>query len=147
MLSNSCRYGIRAIIYLANQPASAGKIGIKKISSDLGLPSPYLAKILQQLAKQKILSSSKGPHGGFSLLKDPKKITLLDIVTSIDGMDIFTDCVMHNGSCESVDDSQNKCPLHNDYEQIRKNLIKLFSNKTIYDLVIKVNNGVNLITI
>lgn len=147
MLSNSCRYGIRAIIYLANQPASSGKTGIKKISSDLGLPSPYLAKILQQLAKQKILSSSKGPHGGFSLLKDPKKITLLDIVTSIDGTDIFTDCVMHNGSCGSVDDSQNKCPLHNDYEQIRKNMIKLFSNKTIYDLVIKVNNGVNLITI
>jgi Rrf2 family protein len=146
MLSNSCRYGIRAIIYLANQPTSAGKIGIKKISSDLELPTPYLAKILQQLAKQKILSSSKGPHGGFSLLKDPKKISLLDIVTSIDGMDIFTDCVMHNGACVSVDDSQNKCPLHNDYELIRKNIIKLFSNKTIYDLVIKVN-GANLITI
>jgi Rrf2 family iron-sulfur cluster assembly transcriptional regulator len=146
MLSNSCRYGIRAVIYLANKPASAGKTGIKKISSDLELPNPYLAKILQQLVKQKILSSSKGPHGGFSLLKDPKKITLLDIVTSIDGTDIFTNCVMHNGSCKSVDDSKNICPLHKDYEQIRKNMMKLFSDTTIYDLVIKVN-GVNLITI
>ena len=103
MLSNSCRYGIRAVIYLASQPESKGKTGIKKISNDLNLPTPFLAKILQQLAKQKILSSSKGPHGGFSLLKDSRKITLLDIVNTIDGKDIFTNCVMHNGSCESVE--------------------------------------------
>ena len=52
-----------------NQPV---KQELKQISSDLDLPTPFLAKILQQLAKQKILSSSKGPHGGFSLLKDPQ---------------------------------------------------------------------------
>ena len=73
------------------------------ISKDLDLPTPFLAKILQQLAKQKILNSTKGPHGGFSLMKDPKKITLLDIVKTIDGEEIFTNCVMHNGTCRSVD--------------------------------------------
>jgi len=140
MLSNSCRYGIRAVIYIASQPDSAGKTGIKKISSDLGLPTPFLAKILQQLAKQKILSSSKGPHGGFSLLKDPRKITLLDIVNTIDGHDVFTHCVMHNGMCSGVENSQKKCPLHDDYEKPRAELINLFSNKTIYDLVIESDN-------
>lgn len=99
MLSNSCRYGIRAVIYLARQPKNSGKTGIKQISSDLDLPTPFLAKILQELAKQKILLSSKGPHGGFSLLKDPRKITLLDIVKSIDGDEFFTGCVMHSGPC------------------------------------------------
>ena len=102
MLSNSCRYGIRAVIYIASQPSEKGKTGIKQISKDLNLPTPFLAKILQQLAKQKILSSSKGPHGGFSLLKDPRKITLLDIVKTIDGKDIFTNCVMHNSTCRCV---------------------------------------------
>ncbi len=135
MLSNSCRYGIRAVIYLADQPGSAGKTGIKQISRDLNLPMPFLAKILQQLAKQKILSSSKGPHGGFSLLKDPKKITLLDIVNTIDGKDVFTNCVMYNGTCQSVEDGKKKCPLHDDYEKPRGELIALFTNKTIYDLV------------
>jgi Rrf2 family protein len=139
MLSNSCRYGIRAVIYLANQPLSAGKTGIKKISKDLNLPAPFLAKILQQLAKKKILSSSKGPHGGFSLLKDPQKITLLDIVNTIDGQDIFTSCIMHNGSCEGVEKDKMRCPMHEDYEKSRKDLIKLFSNRTIYELVIKSN--------
>lgn len=139
MLSNSCRYGIRAVIYLANQPLTNGKTGIKKISKDLNLPTPFLAKILQQLAKKKILSSSKGPHGGFSLLKDPRKITLLDIVNTIDGQDIFTNCLMHNGSCEGIEKDKVRCPMHEDYEKSRRELIKLFNNRTIYELVMKSN--------
>jgi Rrf2 family iron-sulfur cluster assembly transcriptional regulator len=146
MLSNSCRYGIRAIIYLAGQSLANGKTGIKKISSDLDLPTPFLAKILQQLVKQKILSSSKGPHGGFSLLKDPRKITLLDIVNTIDGNDVFTNCVMHKGSCEGVEKDKKHCPLHEDYEKTRDDLMKLFSSRTIYDLVKKADNS-ELITI
>ena len=141
MLSNSCRYGIRAVIYLANQPLSVGKIGIRKISNDLDLPTPFLAKILQQLAKQKILSSSKGPHGGFSLKKDSRKITLLEIVNTIDGKDVFTNCIIHNGSCECVEKDKKHCPLHKDYEKTRADLIKLFSSKTIYDLVKKLDNA------
>ncbi len=146
MLSNSCRYGIRAVIYLASQPLSSGKIGIKKISSDLDLPSPFLTKILHQLVKQKILSSSKGPHGGFSILKDPRQITLLDIVNTIDGYDTFTRCVMQHGSCEGIKTEGKHCPLHNDYEKSRKELIKLFSKRTIHELVIKSKN-IDLITI
>jgi Rrf2 family iron-sulfur cluster assembly transcriptional regulator len=146
MLSNSCRYGIRAVIYLASQPLLNGKTGIKKISNDLDLPTPFLAKILQQLAKQKILSSSKGPHGGFSLLKDPRNITLLDIVNTIDGYDIFANCVMHKGACGGAGTEKRRCPLHEDYEKTRLDLIKLFSYKTIFDLVKKVDAS-ELITI
>ncbi len=146
MLSNSSRYAIRAVIYLANKPLSNGKTGIKKISSDLNLPTPFLAKILQVLVRHKILLSLKGPNGGFSLMKDPREISLLDIVNAIDGTDIFTNCIMHNGSCLSSIETLNKCPLHDDYNKIRKNLIKLFSTRTIYELVKKTNKG-ELITI
>ena len=141
MLSNSCRYGIRAVIYLASQPTSSGKTGINKISSDLDLPQPFLAKILQQLVKKKILCSTKGPHGGFALLKDSKSITLLDIVNEIDGDEIFTNCVIHNSSCRCVDENKIPCTLHDDYSETRKNLINLFSKKTIYEFVEKANNN------
>lgn len=137
MLSNSCRYGIRAVIYLASQTTGESKIGIKQISNDLDLPMPFLAKILQQLAKQKILSSSKGPHGGFGLLKDPRNITLLDIVNTIDGYDTFTNCVMYKGTCEGVSMEKKICPLHDEYEKTRSELVKLFSDKTVYELVKK----------
>jgi Rrf2 family iron-sulfur cluster assembly transcriptional regulator len=141
MLSNSCRYGIRAVIYLASQPSGTNNVGIKQISADLDLPTPFLAKILQQLAKQKILSSSKGPHGGFSFLKDPRNITLLDIVNTIDGIDTFTNCIMHKGTCEGVTKENKICPLHDDYERVRSELIRLFSSKTIYELVEKSSNS------
>jgi Rrf2 family iron-sulfur cluster assembly transcriptional regulator len=141
MLSNSCRYGIRAVIYLASQQSGDFKTGIKQISNDLDLPTPFLAKILQQLAKQKILSSSKGPHGGFSLLKDPRNITLLDIVNTIDGYDTFTNCVMYKGTCEGVSMEKKICPLHDDYEKTRSELISLFSSKTIYELVNKADSS------
>lgn len=137
MLSNSCKYGIRAVIYIASQPPENGKTGIKKISKDLNLPTPFLAKILQLLARQKILKSLKGPHGGFSLQKDSRKITLLDIVKTIDGEEIFTNCIIHNTTCSYVDKHKIPCPVHDDYKKIRSDLINMFTNKTIHDLVRK----------
>ncbi len=137
MLSNSCRYGIRAIIYIASKQQGSNKTGIKQIAKDLDLPTPFLAKILQQLAKQKILKSLKGPHGGFSLLRDQKKITLLDIVKTIDGEEIFTNCIVHSRACTCVDKDKDPCPLHDDYAKVRSELIGLFSHTTVYDLVIK----------
>lgn len=135
MLSSSSKYGIRAVMYIASQPRNNGNIGIKKISEDLELPTPFLAKILQLLARQKILSSSKGPHGGFSLLRDPKKITILDIITAIDGNDIFDNCIIHNMPCKCVDEQKLRCPVHDDYLKVRNGILKLFTRKTIYSLV------------
>ncbi len=141
MLSNSCRYGIRAVIYIASQTFEKGKTGIKQISKDLDLPAPFLAKILQQLARHKILTSLKGPHGGFSLLKDPKEITLFDIVMTIDGEELFTNCVMHNGSCSSVRHEKKPCPLHNEYSRVRNDMMKLFKSRTIADIVKSTNKS------
>jgi Rrf2 family protein len=139
MLSNTSKYGIRAVVYLASQPDHNLKIGIKKISDDLQLPTPFLAKILQLLTKQKILSSTKGPHGGFSLLRDPRSITLLDIVTTIDGDDVFTNCILHNRPCRIIQKERIPCALHNDYIKLGKELMNLFRKKTIYSLVKSIN--------
>jgi Rrf2 family protein len=137
MLSNSCRYGIRAILYLASKDARNNKIGIRQISEDLELPTPYLAKILQNLVKHRILSSTKGPNGGFSLLRKPESITLLDIVKIIDGEEVLTNCIIHNGSCNSVRKSMKPCPVHDDYSKIRTELINMFKGKTIAEIVKK----------
>ena len=75
MLSNTCKYAIRAVIYLAVNDEDGKKIGIKQISKDLDIPTPFLGKILQSLAKQKLLKSTKGPHGGFSIGR-PAEVSL-----------------------------------------------------------------------
>jgi Rrf2 family protein len=145
MLSNSCRYGIRAIIYLAGKDPEH-KTGIKQIGADLELPTPFLGKILQQLAKQKILKSMKGPNGGFSILKDPREISIYDIVIAIDGEANFTDCIMHNGPCRCIDRTKKPCPIHDDYAKTRTELVELFKTRTVYDLVQKAMDP-NLVTI
>jgi len=83
MLSNTCKYALRALIYLGKFSEEDKRIGIKKISEDLGLSSPFLGKILQNLVKQKLLVSTKGPNGGFALAKDASEITLWDIVIKV----------------------------------------------------------------
>lgn len=141
MLSNSCKYGIRAVTYIASRPKGTGNVGLKEIADALGLPTPFLAKILQLLARQKILGSTKGPHGGFVLQKDPKEIRLYDIVKAIDGDDLFTNCVMHNHACKCSDTEKAPCLLHDEYTKIRVNLARLFTSKTIANVVRSVNSS------
>jgi Rrf2 family protein len=135
MLSNTCKYGIRAIIYLARNGRKGEKIGIKTISGDLDLPMPFLAKILQSLAKKKILVSSKGPNGGFALARKAGEIYLADVARAIDGEDVFSRCVLHNENCTSTDSSKTPCTMHYDYVKARKKIEKLFESKTVQQLV------------
>jgi len=133
MLSNTCKYALRSVIYIALNAKDNKKIGLKKISDDLNIPSPFLGKILQNLAKHKIISSTKGPNGGWGIQKDPKDITILEIYEIIDGLDYFTNCLIGVQSC--TDDPVNSpCPLHSKYSPIRKQVYDLFSSTTIYDL-------------
>lgn len=145
MLSNTCKYGLRAMVYIAGNSQDGKKIGIKQISSDLDLPMPFLAKILQSLAKQKLLLSSKGPNGGFSISRNPKDIYLLEVVKAIDGQDVFSKCVLHNDNCRSVDENKAACALHGDYVKQRRKIEKLFQSKTIYSLVSTAKNSEDIL--
>jgi Rrf2 family iron-sulfur cluster assembly transcriptional regulator len=131
MLSNTSRYAIRALIYLAIDD-SGKKIGIKKIAEDLDIPSPFLGKILQTLAKQKVLNSTKGPNGGFSISTKSQNLSLFEIIKIIDGNDLFDRCLISNKSCSEMEG--NPCTIHKHYESIRENLKTMFEGHTIGQL-------------
>jgi len=131
MLSNTCKYAIRAVLYLTINEEENKKIGIKKISEDLEMPTPFLGKILQVLSKNKLLNSTKGPHGGFSLGKDAKNISLLDIVEIIDGLDFFHNCVIGVRICEDDDEKKKLCPFHQELDPLRDKLYAQFKNLTV----------------
>ena len=114
MLSNTSKYAIRAVIYLALYAGEEKKIGIKQISKELSIPTPFLGKILQTLAKHKLLSSTKGPHGGFGLGKPADEITLIEIVDIIDGQDIFKKCMIRLEDCNEKE----PCSAHKKYGEI-----------------------------
>jgi Rrf2 family transcriptional regulator, iron-sulfur cluster assembly transcription factor len=131
MLSNTSKYAIRALIYLALQTDSENRIGIKKISSELKIPSPFLAKILQVLARHKILISNKGPNGGFCMGKNSSQITLYEIVTIIEGSDIFDKCLISTRSCN---ENSIPCPVHEKFESIRSEMKQLFMKLNLNEL-------------
>lgn len=139
MLSNTSKYAIRAVIYLALYADEEKKIGIKQISKDLNIPTPFLGKILQTLAKHKLLSSTKGPHGGFGLGKPANDIYLVDIVDIIDGQDIFKKCLIRLEDCTEKKSEQ--CSLHDKYLEIRKSLLNLFQHEKISELVDEIKQG------
>jgi len=141
MLSNTCKYGIRAVLYLAMNVKENRKIGIKQISKDLDIPTPFLGKILQSLAKHKILSSTKGPHGGFSLGKEPDKISLLDIVLIIDGEDVFNECLINVTNCKNYEKGKAPCPVHDKFVPIRKKIIDLFEKEKIANIIAEIKNS------
>ena len=132
MLSNTSKYAIRAMIYLAMNAQNNTRIGIKKIADDLKIPSPFLAKILQLLARHKILTSTKGPNGGFGIGADPYKITLYKIVTLMEGDDVFEKCLISLRICN---EENTPCAVHEKYETIRKSIRTLFNEMNLGILV------------
>jgi Rrf2 family protein len=138
MLSNTSKYAIRAVIYLAIHAPNKEKIGIKKISEALDIPSPFLGKILQVLVRKKILSSTKGPHGGFGSGKNIWKITLYDIIVEMEGADLFESCLLGTGLCKE-DHHDGYCAVHNEFAKARTEIIKLYKGLDIKSLAEKLD--------
>ncbi len=65
MISKTCGYAIRGIVFLSLEQNKSTKHGILEIAEDLQIPQHFLGKILQDLVRRGIISSIKGPHGGF----------------------------------------------------------------------------------
>ncbi|QGY44228.1 Rrf2 family transcriptional regulator [Maribellus comscasis] len=131
MLSNTCKYALRALIYLGKFSEDDKRIGIKKISEDLGLSSPFLGKILQNLVKQKLLVSTKGPNGGFAIAKKTDEITLWDIVIKVDGEEFFTNCLISLEPCKTHDPSKPLCPVHAQYDKLRGEISSFYQKTTL----------------
>jgi Rrf2 family transcriptional regulator, iron-sulfur cluster assembly transcription factor len=134
MLSNTCKYALRALIYLGKFSEEGKKIGIKKITEDLGISGPFLGKILQFLVKQKLLVSIKGPNGGFALARNPKEISLFDIITQVDGQKYFTNCLIGLEPCISHDPEKPLCPVHKKYNELREEIATFYKKTSLLSI-------------
>ena len=137
MLSNTSKYAIRAVIYLALYTSPEEKAGLKEISSELGIPAPFLGKILQMLTRHQILDSAKGPHGGFTLKKPAIDISLMEIIDVIDGVDAFNQCLIRTSICSD----EAPCSLHDKVGPYRKGLRSTLLTESIADLASEFRKG------
>jgi Rrf2 family protein len=127
--SRSSEYAIRAFVHLAQVPE--GKYAmVKQIAAEEEIPSHFLAKILQQLARKGLLRSSKGPTGGFSLRVSADEVRLVDIVEALDGLGEYQKCA--SGLAECTDDMP--CALHDSWKVLRSRIMDYLGRNTIADL-------------
>lgn len=127
MLSNACKYAIRAVVYLAIHSSVDKKIGAKEIARELEVPQPFLAQLLRKLTTNKLVSSSKGPGGGFFLDQSNRGNALWKVVTSIDGEYKFDDCFLGLSKCNN----ENPCPVHHIVSPFKEEILRNFKDKSI----------------
>jgi len=126
--SNACEYGIRAMVHLVG--AGDKRMLAREISEREGIPGPFLGKVFQTLVKAGLLNSSKGPGGGFTLARDPAKITIYDIRQAVDGIDDLEGCAVGLAQCS--DDTP--CPLHDSWKPVRAQIKAYLTKTTLTDM-------------
>jgi len=127
--SRSAEYAIRGCIHMAAL-AQGEYAMVKNIAAEAGIPSHFLAKILQDLARDGFLKSSKGPGGGFRLNLPAAEISILRIVEAVDGAGRFDRCI--GGSPECNDRSP--CGMHDSWKALRSRIIDYLGGTSIADL-------------
>lgn len=130
MLSKACEYAIRAMLYIVTQTRDEVKVGIKEISKHTDAPEPFVAKILQSLVKRGLVSSLKGPNGGFYLEPGAEGMPLIEIVKAIDGNELFVTCGLGIKNCSE----KKPCPIHYQFAKIRDEIKEMLKSNTIQDL-------------
>lgn len=129
LLSKSCVYGLRATIFLALH-TDREYVPISEISEKLQISFHFLTKILQTLTQKGLVRSYRGPTGGVALTKPVQDIIIYDIVTAIDGDEIFTGCILSLPGCGN----QTPCPMHESWALVRNKIRTLFITTSLADL-------------
>lgn len=142
MLSNKCKYAIRAVLFLAVESSWEKRVSGNKVSEALSTPNAFTVKILQELARKNIIISVKGPKGGFCISEECLNLPLLQIVDSIDSLSFFQSCGLGLHECSE----EHPCPIHHSFKISRDEIQSLFQTKTIKEVAFEVmNSGVFLV--
>lgn len=135
LLSKSCEYGLRALLYLAAESPEA-YVSLRDLSKRLDIPYAYLGKIFQELNESGLTASQRGPSGGVCLARDPETIPLYEVVAALDGEDLFTECVLGLPGCGQA----KPCPLHNSWARQRDQIELLFRRASLAETAMEVKD-------
>ncbi|HIF30933.1 MAG: Rrf2 family transcriptional regulator [Pirellulaceae bacterium] len=125
MISQTTEYALRAVVYLADQDDPQTNAQIAEVTE---VPVGYLAKVMQILSRARIVTAQRGLRGGFTLAHEPDKLTVLEIVNTVDPVRRFHECPL---GLHGI----NLCPLHRSLDDAAKAVEETFGDTTIADLI------------
>ena len=130
LFSKQCDYAIQAILYLALKPQGT-VVTIKEITKKLKLPYHFVSKILQRLTHKGLVTSLKGPTGGFALGIAAQKISLYEIVEAVDGVQFLKGCALGFPDCSET----HHCGMHHEWTKLRDATRSLLMKQNIASMV------------
>lgn len=128
MISRTAEYALRAVVWLAGE--SGRSVGTKVISEAAQIPTGYLSKVLQVLARAGIVASTPGRSGGFRLTRPPGEISVLDVINTVDPIERIRTCPLHLPS-----HAERLCPLHRRLDNAMGQMEEAFAHSTIAELL------------
>jgi Rrf2 family protein len=128
-ITRQADYAVRAMRYLARQGTNQ-RSATSTVAREMKIPPSFLAKIISQLSIAGLLHTSRGARGGVTLAREPKDISLLDVVEAIDGPILLNECVGDPSDCEFSGD----CPMHPIWEDAQDKLVKSLRGTTFATL-------------
>ncbi len=131
MLSQTTEYALAAAVHLASHRGD-GPLRVGDVAAELDIPQNYLSKILHSYARAGILSSTRGPGGGFELVRDPFDILLAELVRPFESrlMSPESICLLGREACRDDD----PCSAHGHWKHVRAAIQTFFSDTTLGDL-------------
>ena len=131
IFSKSFGYSVRGILFISSMQERKHFVQVEEIAIALSVPRHFMGKILKKLAKENILSSAKGPAGGFTINENTLGITLLELVKLTDGSMVLDHCVMRLRECNA----DMPCPMHERMDAWRTSLKGMLAKTTIKALL------------
>ncbi|MBT8265411.1 MAG: Rrf2 family transcriptional regulator [Bacteroidia bacterium] len=133
MLSNSAKYAFKSVLFLALNSNAQKRIMAKDLAESIQAPKAYVSKILQELSRQNIISSVRGPKGGFYLSTSNLDGYLIGIVLAMDGEKKLHSCVLGLEKCNE----EQPCPLHDVIHPTRSRFLAYLNSETILEFTKK----------
>lgn len=130
LFTKASEYALLSVAILAKSDTPRN---VEALAKDLNISKSFLAKILQSLAKNNILISHKGANGGFSLEKDAKNISILEIISTVENKPIqVLDCTADINCCPN---NPNGCIILPFFNKLQNKIDNFLENLTIEDLI------------
>ena len=117
-ITRQADYAVRAVLHLAHIKNGERATTIA-VAKEQRIPSSFLPKIISQLSIAGLLHTSRGARGGVTLARDPRDITLLEVVEAIDGPIQLNECAAEGGVCSFEDN----CPIRSVWCEAQDELI------------------------
>jgi Rrf2 family iron-sulfur cluster assembly transcriptional regulator len=124
--SRACAYAVKALVRLAREGPGA-PLKARAIAAKENIPYAFLAKVLHQLVRAGIVSSSPGLTGGFRLRVPASKVALIDVVKAVDGLGQFRQCFTGIAECNEA----SPCPMHASWEKVRSEILRYLRETTL----------------